>query len=67
MPREKSVRLFEVKIGSVNDVNLTETVHVQAYTKSAAIKFVHPTITARELGAVEAIGVKTEEVRDATK
>ncbi len=58
-------KLFEVTIK--DQLDGVGVIRVQAYTKAAAIAFGRPTVTARELGAVEAIGVRTEDVRDATK
>lgn len=64
MPREKKLKLFEV---GIDNGETGQTIYVQAFTKSQAIAYARPTVTARELGAVEAIGVKTEDVKDATK
>lgn len=63
MPREKKMKLFEVMVDGLS------VGYVQSYTSSQACKFMRPKpiVTARELGAVEAVGVKEEDVKDATK
>lgn len=68
MPRDKKLKLFEVKIEGLPSIeDAIPLIYVQAFSKAQAIAFARPNVTARELGAVEAVGVKEEDVKDATK